>query len=382
MKEQNEVVENLEEKNEEVLEEGVAQTGDAVEELKEDTTEEKENSGEEVVDEAEEEISEEIEAGEEDIASAIKNMKKNDAAKLLVEKAKFIVKDAEDQLAECKLLLASDLKDYDKAVQELKANGMDASEALLSQLGYIADEEESEEDKNIEDVVVFEPKEEVAPLHIKDVSSGKFTGFIMALLGGVVTFAGMAFVASEKLGITVDLSQLTTMEPVYSWYSRLIGLKGDVFYGRIFMILVALLIVWLIYKIRVSIKASANLNHSTEQLEAAEEYTVHKSSCKDEMDRVDAYIHDAIKTLKTYQVIFNEQKGKLERILHIEEDQIETASYHHKSLIEMKDTHELIVDIKDFMSVPMSEEGKLSGKSSLFLHRAKSRIQKVLDRLY
>jgi hypothetical protein len=48
----------------------------------------------------------------------------------------------------------------------------------------------------------------------------------------------------------------------------------------------------------------------------------------------------------------------------------------------MKDTHELIAAIKDFMSVSMSEEGKLSGKSSLFLHRAKSKIQKVLDRLY
>jgi len=48
----------------------------------------------------------------------------------------------------------------------------------------------------------------------------------------------------------------------------------------------------------------------------------------------------------------------------------------------MQDTSELIHAIKDFMSVPMSEEGKLSGKSSLFLHRAKSKVQKVLDRFY
>jgi len=381
MKEQNEVIENLEEKIQEVTEEVEAQVEDVVDEIKEDTAESKENTEEEVS-EIKEETSEEVEEVEEDLDSQIKNMKKNDASKLLVKKARIIIKDAEHQLDECKLLLASDLKDYDNAVQKLKANGMDASEELLTQLGYVSDEEESEEDKNIEDVVVFEPKEELAPLHIKDVSSGKFTGFIMGLLGGVVTFGGMAFVASEKLGITVDLSQLTTLEPVYSWYSRLIGLKGDMFYGRIFMILVALLVVWLIYKIRVSMKASANLSHSTKQLAAAEEYTAHKSSCKDEMDKVDAYIHDAIKTLKTYQVVLNEQKGKLERILYIEEDKIETSSYHHKSLIEMKDTHELIATIKDFMSVPMSEDGKLSGKSSLFLHRAKSRIQKVLDRLY
>ena len=381
MKEQNEVIENLEEKTEEVVEEVAVEVADTIDDLKEEASEVTENVEEEIA-ETQEEISEEVEEVEADVASQIENMNKNDAALMLVKKARIIVKDAENQLEECKLLLASDLKDYDKAVQELKANGMDASEELLTQLGYVSDEEESEEDKNIEDVVVFEPKEDVAPLNIKDVSSGKFTGFLMGLLGGVVTFAGMAFVGSEKLGITVDLSQLTTMEPVYSWYSRLIGLKGDMFYGRMFMILAALLIVWLIYKIRVSMKASANLNDATAQLEAAEEYTAQKGSCKDEMDRVDAYIHDVIKTLKTYQVIFNEQKGKLERILHIEEDQSETASYHHKSLIEMKDTDELISAIKDFMGVPMSEEGKLSGKSSLFLHRAKSKVQKVLDRLY
>jgi len=35
------------------------------------------------------------------------------------------------------------------------------------------------------------------------------------------------------------------------------------------------------------------------------------------MDKVDAYIHDAIKTLKTYEVVLHEQKAKLERILHV-----------------------------------------------------------------
>ena len=195
MKEQNEVIENLEEKIQEVTEEVEAQVEDVVDEIKEDTAESKENTEEEVS-EIKEETSEEVEEVEEDLDSQIKNMKKNDASKLLVKKARIIIKDAEHQLDECKLLLASDLKDYDNAVQKLKANGMDASEELLTQLGYVSDEEESEEDKNIEDVVVFEPKEELAPLHIKDVSSGKFTGFIMGLLGGVVTFGGMAFVCS------------------------------------------------------------------------------------------------------------------------------------------------------------------------------------------
>ena len=381
MKEENEVIEKLEEKTEELTEDITTEVTDTIDELKEEGNEVVENIEEEVA-EAEEKISEEVEEVEEDLNSQIKKMKKNDASKLLVKKAKIIVKDAEYQLEECKLLLASDLKEYDKAVQELKANGMDASEELLTQLGYVSDEEEAEENKNIEDVAVFEPKEDVAPIYIKDVSSGKFTGFIMGLLGGVVTFGGMAFVASEKLGVTVDLSQLTTMEPIYSWYSRLVGLKGDMFYGRIFMILVALLVVWLIYKIRVSMKASKNLNHATAQLEAAEEYTAQKGSCKDEMDKVDAHIHDTIATLKTYQVLFNEQKGKLQRILHIEGEKEELAEYHQRSISEMQNTQDLINSVKSFMAKSMSEEGKLSAKSTLFLHSAKNKMQKAIDRLY
>jgi len=381
MKEQNEVMENLEEKTEEVIENVTDKVEDIVEEVKEELAEAEETIKEEVS-ETKEEISEEVEEAEEDLNSQIKKMKKNDASKLLVKKAKIIVKDAEGQLEKCKLLLADDLKEYDKAVQALKANGMDASEELLTQLSYASDEDETEENKNIEDVVVFEPKEDVAPINIKDVSSGKFTGFIIALLGGVATFGGMAFVASKKLGITIDPSQLSTMEPIYSWYSRLVGLKGDMFYGRIFMILAALLVMWLIYKIRVSMKASKNLNHATVQLEAAEEYTAQKGSCKDEMDKVDAHIHDTIATLKTYQVLFNEQKGKLQRILHLEGEKEELSEYHEKSVSEMRETQGLINSVKSLMATSMSEEGKLSNKSTLFLHSAKSKMQKAIDRLY
>ena len=384
MKEQNEVIENLEEKTNEVVEDSVTEGEDAIQEEKKENSQTEENIEEEVS-QTQEEVSEEVEEIESDTASQIKNMKKNDAANMLVKKAKIIVNEAEGQLEKCKLLLSDDLKGYEKAIQELKANGMDASEELLEQLGYVADDEENEENQKKEDVVVFEPKEETAPIYIKDVSSGKFTGFVMALLGGVATLGGMAFVASEKLGITLDLSQLSsplTLQPVYSWYSRLIGLKGDALYGQIFMIAVTLLVMLLIYKIRVSIKASANLDHATSQLAEAEEYTTQKGSCKDEMDKVDAHIHDAIATLKTYEVLFNEQKGKLQRILHIEGEKEEVSEYHQKSILEMQNTQGLIDSINNFMSTSMSEEGKLSGKSTLFLHSAKSKMQKAIERLY
>jgi len=380
MKKLDEVAENHEEKNEEIVEEVKAEAEEAEKKIQE---EEKavEEEVEEDVEAAQniEEVSEKVE--EADLDSQVKNLTKNEVAELLVKEAKIIVDESENQLDQCKLLLSNDLKDYELAKQSLKKNGMDASENLLAVLGYEAEEE----NEVTEDTVVFKPKEELAPIIIRNVSSGAFTGFILALIAGFATIVGMAYVATEKKGITLDLSQVTTPEalaPVLKWYGSLVGITANQIVGAAVIILAALLVMWIVYKIRVSIKAGSNVHMAKVQLSAAEEYSVQKGTCKEEMDKVDAYIREAIGTLKTYQIILNEQKGKLERIKHLEYEKIETSDFHHKSMLEMKDTQELISVIKDFMSVPMSEEGKLSDNSNLFLQRAKDRIQKVLDRLY
>lgn len=401
MKEQNDVVENLEEKSEAVTEEvkTEAETEENAEEtvspeneslvetVKEEleTLEEKaEEVSEELVEKAEDEVEkleEEAEELVEEFDEKVEKLGKSDKAQALVEKARTIVKESEAQLEECKLLLASDLKEYENAKEELKKNGLEESEALLKSLGFEPEESVVVE----EDVVVFEPKEEVAPIQIQNVSSGGFTGFLMALIVGVITYLGMVYFAAAKLGIMLYVSHVLSPEalkPVMTWYAGLVGMADNPPVGGTIIAVTVLLVMWIVYAIRVSIKAKSNMRIAEAQLEAAEAYSEQKGSCKEEMDKVDAYINEAINTLHLYQVVLHEQKAKLMRIKHIESDKIENADFHHKSNIEMQDTQELITAIKDFMSVPMSEEGKLSGKSSLFLHRAQNKIQKVLDRLY
>ncbi len=367
MKEQSENVENLENEVQEEITEIVEENVSEMEEVAEGL--------EEKVEEAEEEA-EEV---ENDVASQVKDMKKNDAAVLLVDKAKIIVNDAEKQLEACKLLLSDDLKGYESAKKALNEGGLNECEALLSELGYVDDAEETIE----EDGVVFEAKEDLAPIRLQDVSSGKFTGFLMALIGGAVTLGGMVFVATEKLGVTLDLSKVPapeTIKPIFDYYGTLVGMNANI--GMVLIAVVTLLVMLIIYKIRVGTKGSKNLHFALQQLEEAEVYSSHKSNCKEEMDKVDVHIHDAITTLKTYQVLFNEQKGKLQRILHIEEVKEELSEYHQKSISEMKETQELINSVHSFMAIPMSEEGKLSGKSTLFLHSTKSKMQKMIEGLY
>ncbi len=118
------------------------------------------------------------------------------------------------------------------------------------------------------------------------------------------------------------------------------------------------------------------------QFVEAELYAEKKSDCKVEMEKVDAHMKETIKTLKTYEILFNEQQGKLQRILHIEGEKEKATEYHEKSFAEIRETKKLIRTIKDFMAVSMSEEGKLSEESVLRLEKVKTQMDHMIDRLY
>ena len=381
-----------EERVEEVTEEAVREEESAASEevkgeavLEETTAQESSESGSAEVNN---DVSEEGEASgedkplDDDALAQIENMKKHDAAVLLIKKTKHIVDDTEKQLDACKLLLQEDLKSYDEAKESLKKNALEESETLLEELGYNRDQDEEELE---EDEVVFQPKEEIPPFYVREISSGKFSSFLLALVAGILTFAGLVYLATEKVGVTLDVTKVPSHEvatKVLGWYATLFGTKPDLFVGGAFVFLVTFFVMGLIYGIRVASRASSNLAFAKQQLEEAQEYAKLKGNCKEEMDKVDEHMNDAIQTLKTYEVVLQEQNGKLKRILHIEGIKEDVSEYHDKSLIEMRDTDSLVKAIKNFISTSMSEEGKLSGKSTMFLHSAKSKLQRFLDRHY
>jgi len=310
-----------------------------------------------------------------------KKEKKHQHAVRLVEQAKQIVKDAHEQTEACKLLLVGDLKEYEEAKRSLRAGGYDTCSSLLEQLGYTNQNDEPVE----EDIVVFEPKEEIAPITLKNVSSGKFTGFMLSLLGGVVTAVGLAYLATEKLGMTIDITKVPsseTLEKIATWFSTAVGLEPNVYVGAGIVGVTSLTVMAIIYALRVALRGSKNLHFAVKQLTEAELYTEVKGNCKAEMDKVDAHMKETVTLLKMYEVLFNEQKGKLERILHIEGSKEKSSDYHEKSFLEIRDTKELLRTIKDFISTPMSQEGKLSEKSVQLLQRAKTQMDRMLERLY
>lgn len=310
-----------------------------------------------------------------------KKEKKHQHAVRLVDQAKQIVKDAHEQTEACKLLLVGDLKEYEEAKKSLRAGGYDACASLLEKLGSAHKNDDVVE----ENTVVFDPKEEIEPIILKNVSSGRFTGLMLSLFGGVVTAVGLTFLATQKLGMTLDITKVPsteTFEKIATWFSTAVGLEPNVYVGAGIVAVASLAVMAIIYAIRVSLKGSKNLHFAVKQLAEAELYTEAKGNCKAEMDKVDAHMKETVTLLKMYEVLFNEQKGKLERILHIEGSKEKSSDYHEKSFLEIRDTKELLRTIKDFISTPMSEEGKLSEKSVQLLQRVKTQMDRMLERLY
>ncbi len=376
-----EIIRNVEDEASEIIDEMIEEIENEVSEsgelnVKDDTL----VSVEEAVDEVESEVSENVEESVDAFALPTK-AKKHTKAKLLVEKAKKIVKEANKRTEACKLLLETDLKKYQDAKSELKAGGFDACISLVKKLGYKAKGDEPSE----ETTVVFEVKEEVKPLVIKDVSSGKFTGLVYALIIGFITAVGLVYLATEKLEMTLNVTKVPSediVQSILAWFSTTIGMQEDVYIGTGVFGLAVLLVMILVYIARVSLKANSNLHFAVKQFVEAELYTEKKANCKVEMEKVDAHIKDVIDTLKTYEVVFNEQRGKLQRILYIEGEKEKSTEYHDKSYLEIRETKELISRISDFMNIPMSDEGKLSARSVLFLQSAKDKIDKMIERYY
>jgi len=327
------------------------------------------NIEEKVIDETNEDI----------LATPVKKIKKHLKAKKLVDEAKNIVAESDMQMQECKLLLEDDLREYKNSQESLKNGGLDDAKLILFNLNQFKSKDES-----LEESVVFETKKDVKPIVIKDVSSGRFTGSILSLLAGLGTLMGLVYIATEKLGLTLDITKVPTsetMKKIAEWFSSLVGIEGNMMLGIGLLSLLTLLVMFIVYAIRVGLKGVSNLHFANSQMLKTEKYIAHKTNCKIEMDRVDAHITDTVKTLKDYEVLLYEQNAKLKRVLHFEGSHHNMDDYQVKSKEEIVIAKGLIDNIERFMSTPMSEDGKLSGKSTLYLHSAKEILQKALARL-
>ncbi|RUM70996.1 MAG: hypothetical protein DSZ09_03590 [Sulfurovum sp.] len=307
--------------------------------------------------------------------------KKHTEAKALVEEAKNIIAASESEMENCQLILDENLHDYATAKNNLHHEGLDEANSLLSEFGY---PKEDLEETSLENQAIFETKEEDKPVVLKDVHSGRFTGFILSLLAGLATFISLIYVATEQLGLTLNLDTKPSNETINSiltWFSTAVGLQPNMYVGATILGFAIFLVMWIVYAIRVALKGSSNLQFANKQMKETQKYIVQKNNCKVEMDRIDMHIKDAINTLQDYAVILTEQNGKLKRVIYFEGPHTNLSDYHNTSMQIIKETKNLIGYIQAFITTPISKEGKLSEESTHALHHAKEGLQKFLNTL-
>ena len=297
----------------------------------------------------------------------------------LVAQTHAMINESNEKFESCERLFQKNLDEYAKAKKSLHNNGLDGCVSLLSDLNY------HEKPKEVEEIVIFETPNKEHQLKVKDISKGRIGALFWSLIGGLVMGISLVYLATEKMGMTLNVTQIPnsdTLQSIFSWFSISIGREPDAWLGfGIFMVVVSMIVMSIYFGYR-TIKRNKNLHFSVKQFVETELYIEENENCEESMNRVDNHIQSSIKTLKLYEVMLCEQEGKLKRIFYIEGEKDKSIQYNEKSLYEIRDTKILIDAIIEFISFPMSKNGKISEESLSLLEETNKKVNILIDRIY
>ena len=300
----------------------------------------------------------------------------------LIEEARAMVQESDNEIKSCMQVLDEDIEAYEETKSKLLEGSVDETKNLLEEVGFESEKLQNPEEEELH----FEVAEVVEPMRVQDLSSGKFGAFILALIAGLAVVAGWVYAATEKLGIALDVTKVPSQEvqnKLLSWIGGgMTGGKGDPMIGMVILGVSALIVMWIVYKLKVYLRAQKNLHIAQEIKEEAKFYCTKKEECKKEMDKVSAHIHEVIKALHTFRVFFDEQNAKIRRILHVEGKQ-PFGDYHLKSKEEIKHTYILVSSLNELISTPMANEsGSVAEEAKSELRKAEHILKRFEERIY
>ncbi len=321
------------------------------------------------------------------INKSIKSFKsKNEQANELMEKSQEIVSKANKEI---ETITGSVYKDIDR-LQDIKNSFLNTtftkSQILLEKASYNYNKKNSNEPFELYlDDVLDDTDDDI---FFKNISSGRFIGFILSLLTMLLVVVGWIYLAISNLGIKLQLQppkipDNETINKIFTWIGGgMTGAEGNVIAGEATVGISALILGFLIYKVYVSIKESKNLKIANHIYENSHNYLTKQQKSKSEIKKIDEYIKQLIPTLEDYKYLLDEQNGKLARILHVEGFKDDYETYHPTSVETMKDTEKLMNKIQDLLSTPIIKDSKLNEKFTFSLYEAKEVYQYFLSKIY
>lgn len=307
---------------------------------------------------------------------------KIEEAKELIEASKELVAKVDSDVQECKVGISDAADEFDTAKRTFNNVSLKNSERLLEKAGY--------EYINHEEAEAFElnvDPDQRSDFYVENLNSGRFIGFILALLIACVIAAAWVYLAATKLNI--DLNTLTPeaaisyINPVLTWIGgENIGAKGNMVIGALVLSFSALTLGWLIYAFYINLKGTRNLRIAQEMFEKSNEYCMTQEECKAEMQRVDAHLREVTVEVRNFETILDEQAATLKRVLYVEGVYDEEREYHPSSKKVMRETEKILKSIEKLLNTAITKNGKLNFHSVQALNESRAVYSEYLGRIY
>ncbi|CAA6822888.1 MAG: ORF 73 extensive acidic domains, potential leucine zipper immediate early protein homolog [uncultured Sulfurovum sp.] len=317
-------------------------------------------------------------------AEVVGQSKKNklSEANALIEASQELVAKVDSEISECKIGISSAAEDFDEAKRTFNNVTFKNSEVLLEKVGF--------EYTTFEEAEAFElavDGNEDESFSVKNLSSGRFTGLILAIVVALLTVVAWIYLAMTKLGI--DPSSITLdnaseqVNPILTWIGGdMISANGNMTVGALILGFSALIMAWLVYAIRINLKGSKNLRIAKKTYEKSKDYCMTQEECQKEMKKVDVHLREATEEIQNLDMILNEQASVLRRVIHVEGVYDGEKEYHPSSKKVMRETEKIMRASEHLVSTAITQEQKLNFKSVQALNAAKDIYSEYLGRIY
>ncbi len=303
-------------------------------------------------------------------------------AQELIENSKELVSKIEAEVADSKNEVSQAAKEFDETKHNFKNTTFKSAKTLLEKLGF-----EYTPYDEVEPFELSTEEEGCESFTVQDINTGRFTGFVLALITALATLGALVYFALTKLNIDPKTLTLNTaiekVDPVLTWIGTLGGnTGGNMVVGAVILGLLALIVGWIVYAIRVNIKANKNLDIAKEVYEKSKEYCIAKGDCKVEMEKIDSHLREATEEINNFDIILNEKVGTLKRVLHVEGSSDKVEEYHPSSKKSMSETEKIMQGIEYLLNTSITKEGRLNFQSVQALNNSKAVYADYLARIY
>ncbi|CAA6809534.1 MAG: ORF 73 extensive acidic domains, potential leucine zipper immediate early protein homolog [uncultured Sulfurovum sp.] len=328
------------------------------------------------------ENNDEIEIKREPEVVSQKKVNKLAEAKALIEASQEQVAKVDSEIAECKVGVSEAAKNFAIAKETFNEETFNNCETLLESAGF--DYTTFEEADGFE-LAVDSSDDEL--FSVRDLSSGRFTGLMLAIIVALITVGAWVCLAMSKLGIdanSINLENATSqINPILTWIGGdMISANGNMTAGALILGFSALIMGWLAYAIRINLKGTKNLRVAQETFDKSTEYCMTQEDCQREMKKVDAHLREVTEEITNLDTVLNEQASVLKRIIHVEGVYDDEKIYHPSSKKVMRETEKIMRASEHLLSTAITEDKKLNFQSVQALNTARGIYAEYLSRIY